>query len=465
MTTVLNTMTTTSASNSTTAICPAFVYSNTFAIITSVAGFFGILSCLCVLAVILAYKKDLFFVRERLVAGLTFANLLYSIFCLVPLQFYNLEPRCNSLISYKYQLYLRMLWLGWKFAIVCYEIFFVCFSIYVLRLQSLVQTISVRFEVAGHVVCWLVAAMVSTYACIHVQPIVVAFGTGGTAECDYNCFYEIYALFVSQLIRGWLGLFSIMIGLWLVMRFGVLRPLRRSWNTAYATSSQQWRRDYWDEGNPTLEIKEKLMRMQQQNFEEVAKPLELYLWVFITFFPPAVVLATKYCADHSSIHHVCESGAEMVLAFRSIASCAVYFVDSECRSQLRDWRTLWHKLRTRLVRGVMIVFKCDKTLSTVTTDGVRFASQADHVKLVPTIDQIIEDMDGVNPKADRSSSLMHNSNSQSKSNDDLDAAVMLLPQSTRRRSAVHQIPVLEQEVTLDNKQIGCTQNYHLMPNE
>eukprot|EP00040_Diaphanoeca_grandis_P012307 m.62475 g.62475 ORF g.62475 m.62475 type:complete len:431 (-) comp23161_c0_seq1:111-1403(-) len=374
--------------------CPIAATTNTFAVVTAVGGLLGLIACICVLVVIYAYKKDKYFVRERIILGLVFVSALYSIFNIVPV--WGRDPEsCQTVLPNQHLHYLRMTWFAWKFAIVCYEIFIISFSIYALRLQNPVQTVPLRIEVLGHSLCWLVAAFIGIYSCLHVKPLVrqiTAYFEGKPmdAACDFACVDKQYQLFVSQLNVGSNVLVLIAIVLWLVMRFGILLPLRRHWNSSYSIASNQWSKDYWDKGSQSqLETKQKLMYMQQRNFEDVAQPLERYVWVFIVFLPAAVVLALPYCADHTSLFETCQAPTEMVLSFRSLATCAVYFMDTECRAQLRNTRLLCRKVgqRARRVRRRYTVQQ--KSVS----GSVHWADKPDQIKIVERVDYESDDHD------------------------------------------------------------------------
>jgi hypothetical protein len=200
--------------------------------------------------------------------------------------------------------------------------------------------------------------------------------------------YLEYTEFVALLTQVWLALFVVAILLWLGMRLFVLAPMRRSWNEAYDTNTKQWAKDYWDDGSkPLVEKKKTLMLMQQRNFEEVAKPLERYVWVFVLFLPPAIVLATKYCAEHSTFSATCDAPSEMVLAFRSVGTCTVYFIDDECRAQLRDWRKLCRKLLGRLSR----ICCCGRDGHDLTE--VRWSSDPEQINIIERRNTSLNDND------------------------------------------------------------------------
>ena len=98
----------------------------------------------------------------------------------------------------------------------------------------------------------------------------------------------------------------------------------------------------------------RVVLMARDAYEEVAKPLEPYVVVFVLFAVPAAVMATDYCVDHSSaqstastasegnrdttdvfgahnIHYgLCDVTCEMILAFRSIATVVACVPSNAC---------------------------------------------------------------------------------------------------------------------------------------
>ena len=96
-----------------------------------------------------------------------------------------------------------------------------------------------------------------------------------------------------------------------------------------------------------LTNKQKILLPHRQAYLEVVQPLEPYVFVFLLFLPPAVVLATSWCAEHSSTTSVCAAPCELVLAFRSIGSSLVYLTRPGSWEQLKDWRRLFSKAAAR----------------------------------------------------------------------------------------------------------------------
>ena len=146
---------------------------------------------------------------------------------------------------------------------------------------------------------------------------------------DSSKFYDTildYNQLVEKLTYTWLAFFVFAIILWIIFRALVWKR-RQEWNEAYTKATEQWSRDLWDEDSkPILERKTFLINQQRISFEEIAKPLERYVWVFFLFLPPVILLATSYCVHHSGEgKYACSNSAEMVISFRSIGTVTVYF--------------------------------------------------------------------------------------------------------------------------------------------
>ena len=153
---------------------------------------------------------------------------------------------------------------------------------------------------------------------------------------------------LGTLTQAWLGFFALALALWVYMRFGVVRSLEREWGDAHATAAEDWARNHWHEADrPVVAMKQRLLALQRQAFREVVAPLEPYVFVFLLFLPPAIVLATDWCSDHSTNYVTCEAPCELALAFRSIGSSLVYLTRPGSWEQLKDWRRLFSKAAAR----------------------------------------------------------------------------------------------------------------------
>lgn len=111
-------------------------------------------------------------------------------------------------------------------------------------------------------------------------------------------------------------------------------------------------------------IRQRLLILCRQTYEDVAKPLEPLVIVFVLFGVPAALMATDYCKENSSArsqsvsisvnsdntaisYGVCDTACELALAFRSLATVIVYFLRKERRQEAWALGTLWARLKSR----------------------------------------------------------------------------------------------------------------------
>lgn len=110
-----------------------------------------------------------------------------------------------------------------------------------------------------------------------------------------------------------------------------------------------------------------------QGYEEIARPLEPFVFVFVLFGIPACVMASEWCVHESSANSAntasasigyqsesygtCDVWCELVLAFRSLGTAAVFFSQPRNRQELLQFRTLCRRLwaRLRFSRGAPTV--------------------------------------------------------------------------------------------------------------
>lgn len=111
-------------------------HGNKLSIATITFGAISILSCISVILVIFAYKKDQRLLRERIIVGLMCANILYSAGNTAPM-FLVYERDCTSVLSEAQTVWVRAVWLCGKYWIVCYEIFIVGTAVHALRNGSM----------------------------------------------------------------------------------------------------------------------------------------------------------------------------------------------------------------------------------------------------------------------------------------------------------------------------------------
>jgi hypothetical protein len=151
-----------------------------------------------------------------------------------------------------------------------------------------------------------------------------------------------------------------------VLHLHALRVLRTE--TAAAARDEAadlWvgtRRSVWD-------ARREVLVARREAFDDVAKPLEPYIFVFMMFSAPAFVMSTPLCQRYSGAssaggvgaslgsnggtrdftYGTCNVWCEFALAFRSLGTVAVYLLPRERRVELVAVRSTWHKLYARVL--------------------------------------------------------------------------------------------------------------------
>jgi hypothetical protein len=145
-----------------------------------------------------------------------------------------------------------------------------------------------------------------------------------------------------------------------------LRALRiEAAAAARAEATDEWR----DTRRSAWEARRRHLEMRREAFNEVAKPLEPYIAVFVLFATPAFVMSTPFCQNHSGAssaetasvssvasstdftYGTCDVWCEFLLAFRSLGSVAVYLAPRERRCEVVAVGATWSKLCTRVFGG------------------------------------------------------------------------------------------------------------------
>ena len=100
----------------------------------------------------------------------------------------------------------------------------------------------------------------------------------------------------------WIGLLGIAIAAWLFLRV-VFRRLMTAWHHRLDESAQQWDRDLWaswQQGEKMTKLR--VLTQVKEVYEEIARPLEPFVVVFVLFGIPACVMATDFCKENSAAH-------------------------------------------------------------------------------------------------------------------------------------------------------------------
>lgn len=91
-------------------------YEDNYFLATSVFGGVSVIVCFSAIIVIIAYKKDLMTLRDRIILGLMVANVIFSIGNLVPETYFMHD--CTRIISVVSEGWIRGIWILGKYYIV-----------------------------------------------------------------------------------------------------------------------------------------------------------------------------------------------------------------------------------------------------------------------------------------------------------------------------------------------------------
>jgi serine/threonine protein kinase len=175
-----------------------------------------------------------------------------------------------------------------------------------------------------------------------------------------------YDNLVRNMLVAWDAVVGVAVGMWVALRMLYILSLRALRTEAVAAARAEANDEWRDTRRGAWEARRRLLEARREAFNEVARPLEPYIAVFVVFAAPAFVMSTRFCQNHSGANAVigaddggvgslsytygtCDVWCEFVLAFRSLASVAVYLASRKRLAELVGVRTTLRKLCTRVV--------------------------------------------------------------------------------------------------------------------
>jgi hypothetical protein len=207
-----------------------------------------------------------------------------------------------------------------------------------------------------------------------------------------------YDTLVQRMLQVWIAFLVLCVLLWFYLRYTFARLTKR-WLVTLSEAEEQWDRDLWaPDQQGERKTKRRFLELTKETYDELFRPLEPFVAVFIVFGVPAFVMATDYCNEHSQVSTVfvgfvptinvgkCDVVCELILSFRSLATVAVYFYSREHRNEVYHVRTLWRRLRARVTGWFQ---SSDQRYSS----GVRFRGlMLEEVKMIPRKDEDEDDI-------------------------------------------------------------------------
>eukprot|EP00041_Stephanoeca_diplocostata_P038422 m.1515197 g.1515197 ORF g.1515197 m.1515197 type:complete len:434 (-) comp25216_c0_seq3:5680-6981(-) len=337
---------------------------NPMAYTTIFFGLISVVACMSVIVVVIAYKKDLYYLRERIILGIMCANVVYSASNLSPAHVAN-PNTCEYALSLEEAAWTRSVWIWGKYWMVCYEIMIVATSMVALKFG--LSALPKRIELLAHILCFTSGLMAFILFATKMIPnntrsdslfeeyiggyhVYVLIDNNSTVRDrefreKLTPLFNSYTNYLTWMIRMWLVPLGVALILWLVSRYMYHRLVRFS-NGAFANAQTEWEKELW-----SVSVRTRLFVLQMEAYKEIVRPLEPYVIAFVIFAIPAVVMSTDYCIDRLDKFEYCQVPCEMILALRSFATACIYFRTSENYSQLRDGPKLWNKFRYRICCG------------------------------------------------------------------------------------------------------------------
>jgi hypothetical protein len=279
-----------------------------------------------------------------------------------------------------------------RYGLVGFELFILGASIRALRRGT--SPVPRQAEVAMHVACFAIAALafgVFYALCANINTDGYNTSTeneaytnvfnhastdddlddiepSGAASFVFQSQRDAYDNLVRDMLVSWDVVVSVAVGMWIVLRALHHHALRALRTEAAATARAEENDEWADTRRSAWEVRRRLLVARREAFDEVAKPLEPYIFVFVLFAAPAFVMSTTFCQSHSGArvaghesvvgdvggtstdftYGTCDVWCEFVLAFRSLGTVAVYLVPRERRVELVAVRSTLRKLFTRV---------------------------------------------------------------------------------------------------------------------
>lgn len=386
----------------------------------SAIGGIGFLVCSLAVFHIYARGRDRRALSARLVLAVLLSNIVYAITDIIPSNYSQLSgaecgdnligPRDTDVVAGC--LPTAIMFFG-VYCTTMYELMMVLVSTRALR--SLKTTIPQKLEWIMHILCISVGigAFIWYYTVCREVDLAIA---KLFAENDYNSanfdtatrakHFELDTEFsgLSGKLWGWALLIVGMATLcWIYQRL-LYHELLMQWRHATA------QHDAFAETDaaaiigldPTVSSKRKLLQLRKLAYDEVAKPLEPYILVILTFVIPQIIILTSWCkSQNETVYYAgqttdpdaampCLTVTELVLAFRAPCLGVVYFLDRNARSQtfhfrdlcLRGWRRFIDTVMCRNIKGRVRFdeYELNKQEHTIERGGEtpKMTLQADH---------------------------------------------------------------------------------------
>jgi len=391
------------------------IENNHIVLATSVVGGMSVVPCLFVILAIVAYGKDIMYIRARIIIGLMLSNIVYSVGNAIPVALLqtNVSTCGRFAISLNTIRFGRAWWFAGKYALVLFELFILGVAVW--SLKSGLHTLGVRRETLLHATC--AVAGIAAFVGFFVKSGAIesdGFNADTQAEFKSDAFSYLgasddfddddpatpagqrftkgrskYDTLVQQMLQVWIAFLALCILLWFYLRYTFAR-LIQGWRVNLSEAEDQWNRDLCaTDLQGVRKTKRRFLELTKETYDELFRPLEPFVAVFIVFGVPACVMATDYCHERSQVSTPfegqaqvikvgkCDAVCELILSFQSAATVAVYFYSREHRNEVYHIRTLWRRLGARVTSWFL-------SSNRRHASGVRFRGlMLEEVKMIP----------------------------------------------------------------------------------
>lgn len=236
---------------------------------------------------------------------------------------------------------------------VCVLCGFVAFAVFFIRCNEIIE--------AGYNRDELVAAQSHSFVRLGLSDDLDDDLPGRVPAEKYVNAREAYVTLEQRMLQAWLGFLAVTVAAWIALRT-IYAQLTGAWARARAEAEEEWTEVVWSQTE--LDVKRRVNDLAREGYDEVARPLEPFVAIFMLFGIPALVMATDFCQDHSNAntliasgtaiqsysidYGICYPACELVLAFRSVATALVFLWTKEHRAEVFALRTLLRRLGGRL---------------------------------------------------------------------------------------------------------------------
>ena len=286
---------------------------NSVVFATAMVGVTSAAVCLAVATTIVAHSRDRVSMRDQIVVGLLLTNAVYSTANAISINALQ-TPMSFDAIRFG-----RAWWFCGKYGLVGFELLILGASIQAMRRSM--SSVPWHAEAAMHTACFALAVLafaVFYSLCARVNASSYNAGADNGVYTDaynhananddlddlepsadapskFQSGRDRYDNLVRNMLVARDDVVVVAVAMWIVLRavhLHALRALRiEAAAVVHAKASDVWRKPW----RSTWKARRRILEARREAFNEVAKPLEPYIFVFAVFAAPAFVMSTAFC--------------------------------------------------------------------------------------------------------------------------------------------------------------------------